>query len=874
VTSVSITPGNGFNGTVVNPTTTPAIEISTTISGILKGSAGALTAATPGVDYAPATSGTSILKGNGSGGFANAAAGTDYLTNVGLTMPAAFSVPNSPLTANGTLNVTAVGTAAQYIRGDGQLAILPTSGGGGTTTNYYLNGSVASSVVGYEQMSKTPVIGAGTDFTLTNTSGYIASFLTDAGDPSLLNIPAGAWEFNLFLQSSNGSGSPTFYVELYKYDGTTFTPLGTSSTEPLNSGTFIQYYSTSIGIGSTALSITDRIAVRIHVNTAGSRTITLHTEDSHLCQVVTTFATGITSLNGLNATAQFFANGSSGLAPAFVSSTSTHTLNIPLASTASVTAGLISNTDYTTFSNKISNPMTALGDVIYGGTVVGGVATPTALGIGSPGQVLGISAGIPAWVTAGAGDVTSTATGSPQGNFAIFNDNTGKVINTSSVATLGASPSGRATFNNGVDVGVSSSTTGTLVFRSSVNAGLTIIQAAGSPSATDIFYYLPSAQATGAGQILANDGSGNLQWTSAGAGNMILASTQTNTGAKTFNSGTLLLGGSSSGTTTLNASATAAGTVTLPALTGTVALLEQTQTFTGAKTFAGTGGTITFSRVASAGSAITISGTGTNGTPQVAFTGATMNWMSFGTLGASNPSVITRSSGTKIALGTYVSESLLDYAIGLGSGTLWMSLAQSTDAFQIWAPISSVATNIFQLSTSAMTFNGSSITLNTNTTSTNVTGSQANGIISRNFINFGTGGGVALPAAVGSAWSTRSLGSRLIVQSTGTTTEADMAIGYNTNVFWYSLFRNNTNNQFSWYGATTEIMRLGGTGILNLSTSAGRLQINSTQVVGTQISGYGTPTNGNRTLSFAAVSQAEQVLAQLIADLKTHGLIA
>jgi hypothetical protein len=33
-----------------------------------------------GTDYAPATSGTSILKGDGSGGFSNASAGTDYLT--------------------------------------------------------------------------------------------------------------------------------------------------------------------------------------------------------------------------------------------------------------------------------------------------------------------------------------------------------------------------------------------------------------------------------------------------------------------------------------------------------------------------------------------------------------------------------------------------------------------------------------------------------------------------------------------------------------------------------------------------------------------------------------------------------------------------
>lgn len=64
---------------------------------------------------------------------------------------------------------------------------------------------------------------------------------------------------------------------------------------------------------------------------------------------------GITSLNTLTAATQTFATpGTSGTAPNWSSVTDTHTLNIPLASASSVTAGLISKTDYDSFTAKPS----------------------------------------------------------------------------------------------------------------------------------------------------------------------------------------------------------------------------------------------------------------------------------------------------------------------------------------------------------------------------------------------------------------------------------------------------------------------------------------------------------------------------------------
>ncbi len=279
------------------------------------------------------------------------------LTSVGLSMPAAFLVSNTPLTSNGVIAVTGAGTASQYVRGDGQLANFPSSGGGGSSVNYYLNGSVNQGSFGgttYYQMSKTPIIGAGTDFTRTSAqgNGYVASFITDAGDPSLLNIPAGNWNLEFYFSASSGGGAPQFYAELYKVDqSNNFTLIASGSTAPetITGGTNIDQYFTSIPVPQTTLLATDRLAIRVYVIPDG-RNITLHTENSHLCEVLTTFSTGLNSLNGLSAQVQYFATGTSGMDFNIDSAGNTHTFNLPTAS--SVNRGALSSTDWVLFNNK------------------------------------------------------------------------------------------------------------------------------------------------------------------------------------------------------------------------------------------------------------------------------------------------------------------------------------------------------------------------------------------------------------------------------------------------------------------------------------------------------------------------------------------
>jgi hypothetical protein len=289
---------------------------------------------------------------------------TPGLTSVGLSMPSAFAVSNSPLTSNGTIAVTGAGTSAQYIRGDGQLATLPSGSSGGSSVAYYLNGSVAASVGTYYQMSKTAVIGTGTDFSKAG-NGLISQFLTDVADPNRLEIPAGAWNFEMYFSASSSGGTPAFYVELLKYDGTTFTSIASSSAVPeaITSGTLIDLYLTSLAIPQTTLLSTDRLAIRVYiVNSTGGRTITMHTENSHLCEIITNFAGGVSALNGLTANTQYFATGTSGTDFAISSVTDTHTFNLPTASATN--RGALSSADWSTFSGKIGGSGTS-GQVAY-----------------------------------------------------------------------------------------------------------------------------------------------------------------------------------------------------------------------------------------------------------------------------------------------------------------------------------------------------------------------------------------------------------------------------------------------------------------------------------------------------------------------------
>jgi len=132
------------------------------------------------------------------------------------------------------------------------------------------------------------------------------------------------------------------------------TLIASSSANPefITNGTAIDLYTTAVAVPSTVLLAADRLAIRVYV-IHSSKTITLHTEDNHLCQVITTFSTGLTALNGLTAQLQSLAVGTSGTDFAISSSSSTHTFNLPTASATN--RGALSSADWSAFNGKVTS---------------------------------------------------------------------------------------------------------------------------------------------------------------------------------------------------------------------------------------------------------------------------------------------------------------------------------------------------------------------------------------------------------------------------------------------------------------------------------------------------------------------------------------
>lgn len=190
VLSVSVASANGLAGTSSGGQT-PALTLTTTVSGVIKGNGTALSAAVAGTDYLAPPSGTSILKANSGGALANAVPGTDY---VAAGSPTTF-------TAKQTFNGSASVIAAVLANAAEPVTVVASPAAG--TINYDIT---TQSVLFY---------------TSAATANWTLNFRASSGASLDSVLSTGQAVTVVFLATT---GSPSYYASTIQIDGSTVTP--------------------------------------------------------------------------------------------------------------------------------------------------------------------------------------------------------------------------------------------------------------------------------------------------------------------------------------------------------------------------------------------------------------------------------------------------------------------------------------------------------------------------------------------------------------------------------------------------------------------------------------------------------------------------
>ena len=166
VTTVSVVSANGLAGSVANATSTPAITLSTSITGVLKGNGTAISAATAGTDYvAP------------SGALGTPSSGTLSSCTVDGTNPVGFR--NVPVSSNAT-NTLVVGDVGKLLSVSAGQTVPNSTFAAGDVVVIFNNSSSSITLT----MSITTAYIAGTDTdkaTMTLATRGIATILFISG---------------------------------------------------------------------------------------------------------------------------------------------------------------------------------------------------------------------------------------------------------------------------------------------------------------------------------------------------------------------------------------------------------------------------------------------------------------------------------------------------------------------------------------------------------------------------------------------------------------------------------------------------------------------------------------------------------------------
>jgi hypothetical protein len=343
VTSASVVTANGLAGIVSNATTTPAITLSTTVTGIVKGNSTTLSAATSGTDYAPGTAANAT-------GIVKSTTGTGALTTA---VAADFPILNQNTTGTAS-NITGILNAASH----------PALTGDVTNTAGTVATTIANGVVSNAKLATMPA----NTFKANSTAGTAApSDITGTQATALLDVftptakglvPASGGGTTSFLRADgtfavpatlSGNGGTVSSVSVTSANGVSGTVTNPTTTPAisLSLGAITPASVAATGTVTGSNLSGSHSGTSSGTNSGDETTATIKTKlgaatattDGYLTLADwTTFnnkasaANVISSLNGLTATTQTFATGATGTDFNIASSGSAHTFNIPDAS--------------------------------------------------------------------------------------------------------------------------------------------------------------------------------------------------------------------------------------------------------------------------------------------------------------------------------------------------------------------------------------------------------------------------------------------------------------------------------------------------------------------------------------------------------------
>jgi len=174
VTSVSVVSANGFAGTVATATTTPAITLSTSVSGLVKGNGTALSAAIAGTDYvapgAITTSGLTMATARILGRTTASTGAVEQITvGTGLSLSA------------GTLSNSAPDQTVSLASGTG-ISIS------GTYPSFTITNTAPDQIVSLTGAGTTVITGTYPSFTITSNDQYVGTVTSVSGAGSVNGI--------------------------------------------------------------------------------------------------------------------------------------------------------------------------------------------------------------------------------------------------------------------------------------------------------------------------------------------------------------------------------------------------------------------------------------------------------------------------------------------------------------------------------------------------------------------------------------------------------------------------------------------------------------------------------------------------------------